>query len=171
MASAKEEFQNAEILGLSVIWPCPDAVKPDISSKIMVGSDHGAVLELKKQMEEKVAKQMEEKAKVERQEREAKARKLEALVEPGKGALKDVVGEWQVQSPAICDQWSDHFGTDFRMSIYFHKLEELDDDSDEERSYCSVGSYDSETRRDTKSETSQEGIELLWANFEMGVLS
>ncbi|KAL3690150.1 hypothetical protein R1sor_016459 [Riccia sorocarpa] len=153
----------AESLGLSVI--CPDAVEAGGLSKIVVGTDRGAVLQLKSQMEEKQKKQIEEAAIFDRKEREAKTPKLEAQVGPGKRTLKDVVGEWNVRSRAISDMWPD-FGTDFQMSIYFHKLVEARNDSDEERSFCSDGSHG-----DGATSAKSDGTELVWANFEMGILS
>ncbi|KAL3690161.1 hypothetical protein R1sor_016470 [Riccia sorocarpa] len=145
----------------------------DMLSKLVVGIDRGAVLQLKAQMEEKREKQLDEAARLERQEkeeaarlerqaREAKAQKLAAQFGPGEGTLKDVVGEWHVQSHAISDQWP-QFGTDFEMCIYFHNMENDCDHSDEERSYYS-GS-------DANGSAEFDGTELIWANFEMGILS
>ncbi|KAL3690149.1 hypothetical protein R1sor_016458 [Riccia sorocarpa] len=160
----------AESLGLSVI--CLDAPEAGGLSKIVVRTDRGAILQLKSQMEEKQKEQMEEGANFERKDRETKTPKLEAQVGPGKMILNDVVGEWNVRSSVISELWPD-LGTDFQMSIYFHKLVEARDDSDEERSFsdegrsfCSDGSHD-----DGATSAKSDETKLVWANFEMGIVS
>ncbi|KAL3690162.1 hypothetical protein R1sor_016471 [Riccia sorocarpa] len=165
----------AESLGLSAFNTSRYSldIGTNMFSKLVVGTDRGAVLQLKAQMEEKWKKQKdeaarlvrqekEEAARLERQAREAKAQKLAAQFGPGQGTLKDVVGEWHVQSHAISDQWP-QFGTDFEMCIYFHIMENDCDHSDEERSYYS-GS-------DANRSAEFDGTELIWANFKMGVVS
>ncbi|KAL3690160.1 hypothetical protein R1sor_016469 [Riccia sorocarpa] len=154
----------AESLGLSAFdTSCyPIVIGSDTLSKIVVGTDRGAVLQIKAQMEEQRKKQKEEAARLEREEREAKAQKLAAQFGPGEGNLKDVVGEWYVQCHAIPYEWP-QFGADFEMCIYFHKMENDYDHSDEERSYFSYSNENGSAEFD--------GTELIWANFDMGVLT
>ncbi|KAG6558002.1 hypothetical protein Mapa_000181 [Marchantia paleacea] len=152
----------AESLGLCTV--SADAPGADDARWLIVGCDHDVILERQSQIEAKRSKWMDEKVKAKRQRLEAKARELEAQIGPGKGILRDVVGEWHVESPSISETWP-HKGTDFRMSIYFHSLEESDELSDDhgESSDSSSETVDEKHEKSTDSE-------LLWANFHLGVV-
>ncbi|BBN09127.1 hypothetical protein MPTK1_4g17350 [Marchantia polymorpha subsp. ruderalis] len=152
----------AERLGLCTV--SADAPGADDARWLIVGSDRDVILERRWQIEAERSGWMEEKAKAKRQRLEAKARELEAHIGPGSGTLRDVVGEWHVESASISKTWP-HRGTDFRMSIYFHSLEESDELSDDHGESSDSSSDTVDEKHDNTTDS-----ELLWANFHLGVL-